>query len=88
MVNIETFYNFLCSGDWSRHFWPRDVRGMSAEPLLIYPTHYTGEEGYVTDTEDSDVVEKFLEEKDDFVEIDGKLVAKKDLPEFEGKDEL
>lgn len=25
----------------------------SAEPLLVFPTHYTGEEGYVSDTETS-----------------------------------
>lgn len=25
--------------------------GMSAEPLLIYPTHYVGDPGYISDTE-------------------------------------
>ena len=29
---------------------------LSAQPLLLYPTHYTGEPGYFTDTEDSEVV--------------------------------
>ena len=29
---------------------------LSAEPLLIEPTHYTGEPGYITDTEVSDVI--------------------------------
>ena len=27
------------------------------QPLLIYPTHYTGELGYITDTENSDVID-------------------------------
>ena len=26
------------------------------EPLLVFPTHYTGEPGYITDTENSSVV--------------------------------
>jgi len=29
---------------------------MSAEPLLVYPTHYTGEPGYITDTDESEVI--------------------------------
>ncbi|KAK2184231.1 hypothetical protein NP493_276g03003 [Ridgeia piscesae] len=37
-------------------FRPRDVIGMSAEPLLVYPTHYTGEAGYITDTDESEVI--------------------------------
>ena len=28
---------------------------LSAHPLLIYPTHYTGEQGYVSDTENSTI---------------------------------
>ena len=31
--------------------------GVSAEPLLVEPTHYTGEPGYITDTESSEVIE-------------------------------
>lgn len=29
---------------------------LSAAPLLLYPTHYTGEQGYISDTEDSGVI--------------------------------
>jgi collagen beta-1,O-galactosyltransferase len=29
---------------------------MSVAPLLVYPTHYTGEQGYVSDTEDSTLI--------------------------------
>ena len=25
-------------------------------PLLVHPTHYTGEEGYISDTEDTQVI--------------------------------
>ncbi len=37
------------------HFERRDLRAFSAEPLLVYPTHYTGDAGYISDTETSTV---------------------------------
>ncbi|KAM4549449.1 procollagen galactosyltransferase 2 [Odontesthes bonariensis] len=37
------------------HFEPRDLKAFSVEPLLIYPTHYTGEPGYISDTETSTI---------------------------------
>lgn len=45
-------------------FSPRDLVAVSAQPVLVEPTHYTGQPGYVTDTEDSpsiddDAVTKF-----------------------------
>ena len=36
-------------------FEHRDLRAFSAEPLLVFPTHYTGDPGYVSDTETSTV---------------------------------
>ncbi|KAM9610945.1 procollagen galactosyltransferase 1 [Morphnus guianensis] len=39
--------------DYTKHFTKRDLVAFSAEPLLVFPTHYTGEEGYVSDTETS-----------------------------------
>lgn len=42
--------------DWKQHFTPRDLYGLSADPLLCYPTHYTGEKNYISDTEESDVI--------------------------------
>lgn len=35
------------------HFERRDLHAFSAEPLLVYPTHYTGDKGYISDTETS-----------------------------------
>lgn len=32
------------------------VQAYSIAPLLVYPTHYTGEAGYVSDTESSEIV--------------------------------
>lgn len=41
---------------WKVHFPRRDLVAFSAAPLLLYPTHYTGDEGYISDTEDSVIV--------------------------------
>lgn len=35
----------------------RDLKALSVHPLLVNPTHYTGEEGYISDTEDTSVIE-------------------------------
>lgn len=39
--------------EYSSQFSSRNLRSFSVEPLLLYPTHYTGDEGYVSDTETS-----------------------------------
>ncbi|XP_059470309.1 glycosyltransferase 25 family member [Neocloeon triangulifer] len=39
--------------EWKSFFDKRSLVALSAQPLLLYPTHYTGEPGYVSDTEDS-----------------------------------
>jgi len=44
------------SEEWKKNFGPRDLVALSADPLLCYPTHYTGEKNYISDTEDSDVI--------------------------------
>ncbi|XP_063056303.1 procollagen galactosyltransferase 2 [Engraulis encrasicolus] len=41
--------------DYMSYFEKRDLRAFSVEPLLLYPTHYTGEPGYVSDTETSTI---------------------------------
>ncbi|KAG8006635.1 Procollagen galactosyltransferase 1, partial [Nibea albiflora] len=41
---------------YNKHpFETRDLQAFSAEPLLVYPTHYTGDQGYISDTETSTV---------------------------------
>lgn len=42
--------------DWKRWYPQRNLVALSAAPLLVYPTHYTGEDGYVSDTEDSTLI--------------------------------
>merc|ERR1712025_830212 len=46
-------------------FGPRNLEAYSAEPLLLYPTHYVGQNNYISDTELSGLWEeaKDLKEK-------------------------
>lgn len=52
---LPVMYNKHPIEDYMSHFKQRDLRAFSAEPLLVYPTHYTGDEGYISDTETSSV---------------------------------
>lgn len=38
---------------WNHYFPNKNLVAWSAAPLLLFPTHYTGEDGYISDTEDS-----------------------------------
>jgi collagen beta-1,O-galactosyltransferase len=38
---------------WKSNYANRNLKAWSVNPLILYPTHYTGEEGYISDTEDS-----------------------------------
>ncbi|XP_067662552.1 probable inactive glycosyltransferase 25 family member 3 isoform X2 [Haliotis asinina] len=42
--------------DWRLQFGPRNLVGLSADPLLVFPTHYTGEPNYISDTEVSSII--------------------------------
>ncbi|XP_060686107.1 procollagen galactosyltransferase 2-like isoform X1 [Hemiscyllium ocellatum] len=57
MLPVDEFlpimYNKHPMEDYMKFYEPRDLKAFSVEPLLIYPTHYTGEPGYVSDTETS-----------------------------------
>ncbi|XP_046657992.1 glycosyltransferase 25 family member-like [Daphnia pulicaria] len=41
---------------WREAFPNRNLKAFSIAPLLVYPTHYTGEAGYISDTESSEIV--------------------------------
>ncbi|KAK6627014.1 hypothetical protein RUM44_009491 [Polyplax serrata] len=43
---------------WKQYFEKRNLLAFSAAPLLLYPTHYTGEAGYISDTENSSIIQK------------------------------
>ena len=57
-MKCDCFF-FLCSAQWKTYFSPRDLMAISAEPRLIYPTHYTGMDNYVTDTENTTLYTKY-----------------------------
>ncbi|KAM3863671.1 procollagen galactosyltransferase 1 [Diretmus argenteus] len=52
---LPIMYNKHPVSDYMKHFEPRDLKAFSAEPLLVFPTHYTGDSGYISDTETSTV---------------------------------
>ena len=41
---------------WKKHYFNRNLIAFSVHPLLLFPTHYTGEEGYISDTEDTNIL--------------------------------
>lgn len=47
--------SLLFRDEYMLYFEQRDLRAFSVEPLLLFPTHYTGEPGYVSDTETSTI---------------------------------
>ncbi|XP_061605177.1 procollagen galactosyltransferase 1 [Phyllopteryx taeniolatus] len=52
---LPIMYNKHPVSDYMEQFETRDLKAFSAEPLLVYPTHYTGDSGYISDTETSTV---------------------------------
>ncbi|KAL1117320.1 hypothetical protein AAG570_004646 [Ranatra chinensis] len=53
---LPIMYDKHPQDEWKAHFPNRDLVALSAEPLLLYPTRYLNEEGYISDTEDSPTV--------------------------------
>nr|XP_044993599.1 inactive glycosyltransferase 25 family member 3 isoform X2 [Jaculus jaculus] len=39
--------------EYKAHFWPRDLQAFSVRPLLAAPTHYAGDDEWLSDTETS-----------------------------------
>ncbi|XP_056628680.1 procollagen galactosyltransferase 2 [Triplophysa dalaica] len=52
---LPVMFNKHPNVEFMSHFDPRDLRAFSVEPLLLYPTHYTGQPGYFSDTETSTI---------------------------------
>lgn len=44
------------NSEWKKPFSNRNLVAWSATPLLLFPTHYTGDQGYLSDTEQSDII--------------------------------
>jgi collagen beta-1,O-galactosyltransferase len=50
---LPTMFGKHPNTTWSSFYETQNLVAWSAAPLLLYPTHYTGEDGYISDTEDS-----------------------------------
>lgn len=48
-------FSLLFRVKYMEYYETRDLKAFSAEPLLVYPTHYTGQPGYLSDTETSTI---------------------------------
>lgn len=57
MLPVDEFlpimFNQHENSTWKSEFEPRNLIAWSASPLIVFPTHYTGDDGYISDTEDS-----------------------------------
>ncbi|GAV05127.1 hypothetical protein RvY_15303 [Ramazzottius varieornatus] len=66
------------NSEWKESFPERDLLAFSAYPLLVYPTHYTKEEGYISDTENSVVFSEVAKEVPEGSRGDERIKKKKD----------
>ncbi|XP_065085939.1 glycosyltransferase 25 family member [Ochlerotatus camptorhynchus] len=62
---IPIMFNNHPNESWVSQFKNRNLVAWSAAPLLLYPTHYTGDEGYISDTEDSARIDNFSKVNND-----------------------
>uniref|UniRef100_A0A0N5BWU0 Glycosyltransferase 25 family member n=1 Tax=Strongyloides papillosus TaxID=174720 RepID=A0A0N5BWU0_STREA len=55
---IPIMYNNHPFDEWKNHFPNRNLEAYTVYPLIVTPERYTNEPGYVSDTEDSIIVQK------------------------------
>ncbi|XP_029309726.1 LOW QUALITY PROTEIN: procollagen galactosyltransferase 2-like [Cottoperca gobio] len=59
MLPVDEFlpimFNKHPKHEYMQYYEHRDLRAFSVEPLLLFPSHYTGEPGYFSDTETSTI---------------------------------
>ena len=64
MVPVDEYlpimYGRHPNSTWAQHFPSEKLRALSVHPLLVFPTHYTGEQGYFSDTEDASIISEFF----------------------------
>ncbi|KAJ6654623.1 hypothetical protein lerEdw1_006776 [Lerista edwardsae] len=52
---LPIMYDKHPNEDYKKHFPNRNLQAFSAHPLLVYPTHYTGDADWMSDTETSTI---------------------------------
>jgi collagen beta-1,O-galactosyltransferase len=57
-------YNQQPNQEWSSQFRERNLRAFTVYPLVVQPMRYTHEPGYLSDTEDSIVVNSTHNQQD------------------------
>lgn len=57
---LPIMFNEHPNDSWKNKYETRNLNAWSVNPLLLYPTHYTGEDGYISDTEDSKQIQADL----------------------------
>lgn len=55
---LPIMFNKHPEKDWMEKFPVRNLNAFSVAPLYVFPTHYTGETGYISDTEESPIIEE------------------------------
>ena len=75
MVPVDEYlpimYGRHPNSTWSASFPGEKLRALSVHPLLVFPTHYTGEQGYFSDTEDASVISDSVTGTESRKELDG-----------------
>lgn len=68
MVPVDEYlpimFNHHPKEEYKSEFNTRNLVAWSTAPLLIFPTHYTGDDGYFSDTEQSKIIKVSNEESD------------------------
>ncbi|XP_045597644.1 glycosyltransferase 25 family member [Procambarus clarkii] len=54
---LPIMFNKHPETEWKEKFPVRNLNAFSVAPLYVYPTHYTGELGYISDTEESPIIQ-------------------------------
>uniref|UniRef100_A0A7E4ZZN9 ZP domain-containing protein n=1 Tax=Panagrellus redivivus TaxID=6233 RepID=A0A7E4ZZN9_PANRE len=53
---LPIMYGQHPNNQWASYFEPRDVKGFATYPVIVTPERYTNDEGYISDTEASSIV--------------------------------
>lgn len=63
MIPVDEFlpimFNQHQNDTWKKAFPTRDLIAWSAAPLLLFPSRYIGDDGYLSDTEESVTINVF-----------------------------
>ncbi|XP_076046974.1 glycosyltransferase 25 family member [Oratosquilla oratoria] len=66
---LPIMFNKHPEESWKEAFEDRTLIAFSTAPLIVFPTHYTGDEGYISDTEESSIIEDEEEIKSEHLEV-------------------